>query len=184
MIEAAEAAKKAGLKFIFTTTLTKYNIGQLDGLIETAKKYDTFVAFQPLKKLCRGAEGIEGLYPDSDEFKKAISKLVDYKKTSLGSLRNSLVGLHHIYNWPRYGKLKCWAGKVFCIIDTEGTLWPCDRISYDQELPNCLHTDFKKALAVLPEVKCAGCGFCGVLELNFLMALKFGTMGSILKVTQ
>jgi MoaA/NifB/PqqE/SkfB family radical SAM enzyme len=182
-IEAAEAAKKAGLKFIFTTTLTKYNIGQLDGLIETAKKYGTFVAFQPLKKLCRGAEGIEELYPDSDEFKKAISKLVDYKKTSLGSLRNSLVGLRHIYNWPRYGKLKCWAGKVFCIIDTEGTLWPCDRISYDQKLPNCLRTDFKKALAVLPEVKCAGCGFCGVLELNFLMALKFGTIGSILKVT-
>ena len=184
VIEAAEAAKKAGLKFIFTTTLTKYNIGQLDGLIETARKYNTFVAFQPLKKLCGGAEGIEGLYPSPVEFKKAISKLIAYKKAPRGSLRNSLIGLHHIYNWPSYGKLKCWAGKVFCMIDAEGTLWPCDRISYDQKLPNCLQTSFKNAMAVLPDVKCAGCGFCGVLELNFLMALKFGTVGSILKVTR
>jgi len=116
------------------------------------------------------------------DFKKAIGRLIELKKKGGSHLRNSLIGLYHVYNWPKYKKLRCWAGKIFCIIDTDGTVMPCDRISYSTKLPNCREVGFSKALLSLPEVCCSGCGFCGVLELNFIMSFKIGTLESILNV--
>lgn len=181
-MEAAKAAKINNINFIFTTTLTKYNIKQIDFFLGIAKEHDTLVAFQPIKSLYRGVKDISQLSPDVYEFKQSINKLIKYKKMKNLHFRNSLIGLKHIYNWPHYEKLKCWAGKIFCIIDTDGTLCPCDRIFYNTELPNCLKNNFKEAFFSLPEVLCSGCGFCGVLELNLLMALRFGTVRSILDV--
>jgi len=181
-MEAAKSAKINRIPFIFTATLTRYNINSVDFLVKVAQKYNTLIAFQPLKDLYMGIKGIGHLSPDQNEFKKAINQLISIKKKGNPYLRNSLAGLYHIYNWPHYNKLRCWAGKVFCIIETDGTLLPCDRISYSTQLPNCLESGFGQAFSKLPEVYCSGCGFCGVLELNFLMGLKFGTVESILKI--
>jgi MoaA/NifB/PqqE/SkfB family radical SAM enzyme len=181
-IEAAEAAKTNKIRFIFTTTLTKYNLNSIDFLISLSGKYNTLVAFQPFKDLFKVEKASAHLYPQAEEFKKAVSKLIAIKKSGNTHLRNSLLGLYHIYNWPRYNNLTCWAGKIFCIIETDGTLLPCDRISYNTKLPNCLEKGFIEALLSLPEVHCQGCGFCGTLELNFTMSLRLGAIKSILKV--
>jgi MoaA/NifB/PqqE/SkfB family radical SAM enzyme len=181
-IAAAEAAKEKKLRFIFATTLTRFNIGEIDFLLETAKRFDTLVAFQPLKKLYRGVVDVSGLVPEEEDYKRAVRKLIGEKKNGNPHLRNSLIGLRHIAHWPRYPKLKCWAGKIFCILNTDGTLMPCDRIAYTSPLPNCLQSGFAGAFSKLSEVACSGCGFCGVLELNFLMSFRLGTMGSVLKV--
>jgi MoaA/NifB/PqqE/SkfB family radical SAM enzyme len=181
-IEAAESAKRNKISFIFTTTLTKYNINSIDFLIGLAEKYNTLVAFQPFKDLYRGEKDSPHLYPGAEEFKKIVTKLIAIKKSGNSHLRNSLLGLYHIYNWPKYNKLKCWAGKIFCIIETDGTLLPCDRISYNTKLPNCLEKGFTEALSSLPEVQCGGCGFCGTMELNFTMSLRLGVIKSIIEV--
>ena len=183
-IEAAEAARGNNLNFIFTTTLTKYNIKHIDFIMKIAEKYNTLIAFQPLKNLYRGVEDISKFLPTPDDYRQAISKLINLKKKNNPYLRNSLAGLLHIYNWPNYKKLACWAGKIFCVIDTDGTLYPCDRVSYNNNklLPNCLGSSFEQSFLNLPNVYCSGCGFCGVLELNFLMALRIGTIKSILNV--
>ena len=179
---AAEAAKANGLRFIFSTTLTKYNIKEIDFLLETAKKFDTLVAFQPLKSLYRGVKDVNVLASEKKDYEAAILKLIDHKKKGNSHLRNSLIGLQHIYRWPNYPDLECWAGRIFCILNTNGTLMPCDRIAYSSQLPNCLESGFKKAFLELPKVRCGGCGFCGVLELNFLMSFKFGTLQSIYSI--
>lgn len=179
---AAEAAHAQGLNFIFTTTLTKYNINYIDFIVSLARQLGTFVAFQPIKNLYRGVQDVTELLPQKDDFKGAIKALVALKKKKSSCLRNSLTGLSHISGWPLYPALKCWAGKIFCIIDTDGTVLPCDRINYHGALPNCLKQSFHECLQALPDVNCSGCGFCGVLELNLLMALRWGSLGSILNV--
>lgn len=181
-VEAAGAAKKNNLNFIFTTTLTKQNIKQIEFLVKIAEEYDTLVAFQPLKSLYRGVKDISAISPGQSEFKRAIDKLIEFKKKGNPHLRNSLRGLYHIYNWPKYRTIKCWAGRIFCIIESDGTLFPCDRIFYNSKLPNCIETSFKDAFLSLPDVHCDGCGFCGALELNFLMALKPGSIKSIFSI--
>ena len=182
-IKAIELAKANGIRVSMATTITKDNIKHLDFVLELAKKHEIKVAFQPLKPLYRGVddEAMKEIYPPIDEYKRQIAKLIELKANGYSRyMRNSLIGLRHIYDWPNFPKLKCSAGKLFCIIDTDGSLYPCDRITYEEQAPNCFEVGVKKALNSLPEVKCGGCGFCGSLELNFLFNFKFGTLKEVL----
>jgi len=182
-IRAIEAAKAAGIRVSIATTITRHNVAHLGYILELARKYDIRAAFQPLKPLYRGVGGEEmkELYPPLDEYRRQIEKLIALKANgSAGYMRNSLIGLRHVAGWPAYPELECSAGKLFCIIDTDGTFYPCDRVSYDTELPNCFETGVEKALKAAPGVKCGGCGFCGSLELNFLYNFRLGTLKEVL----
>lgn len=181
-IKTIEIAKKNKIKVTLATTLTKYNIDHLDFILKLAGKYNTLAAFQPLKKLSRGVSEMKDLYPEKERYRKAIERLIDLKRSGNRNMRNSLLGLKHIYYWPDYPVLKCSAGKLFCIIETNGDLYPCDRVQYKNRLPNCLDLGFKEAFMSLPDVFCSGCGFCGSLELNFLLAFRFGVVNSVLRL--
>lgn len=183
VLRAIEITQAKGIKTIFTTTLTKYNIGYLLHILKIAKSLNTLVAFQPLKQYNRGAENLEAIMPEEKEYKRAIAGLIALRKKGNKYMRNSLYELNHIYHWPRYKHLECWAGKIFCMIGSKGELYPCDRIQYETDLPNCVALGFKKAFDSLPYVfHCEGCGFCGTSELNFLLSLKLGILGTIKKI--
>lgn len=179
VINAATAAKEKGIRFSFATTLTRYNIDSIDFLLETAERFGTIIAFQPLKLLYRGVDDIDSIAPSRDKYKKAIKRIIYAKKRGNKHIRNSLIELDHIINWPDYKKLRCWAGRIFCMINTDGDVYPCDRPHYDVRLPNCTEIGLNDALMGLPEVSCRGCGFCGTLELNLLTAFKVSVLDSI-----
>jgi MoaA/NifB/PqqE/SkfB family radical SAM enzyme len=183
VLQAIKAAQDSKVKTIFTATLTKYNISHLSFIMETARKYNTLVAFQPLKRLSKGLEHLEDVMPEEKEYKQAVSGLIALKRSGDESMRNSLYELEHIYHWPHYKNLRCWAGWVFCMIGVYGELYSCDRVQYKADLPNCVSLGFKKAFDNLPlTINCEGCGFCGTLELNFLLSLKLGIIGTIRKI--
>lgn len=182
-VRALEIARERGIKASIATTITKHNVSRLGYILALAEQYGTKAAFQPLKKLYRGVEQMEGISPDEAEYRKAVGALIDEKKNGNPHMRNSLIGLEHIYNWPKYPAVECTAGKLFCIIDTDGTMLPCDRISYREQLPNCFEAGAAEAMRRLPEARCSGCGFCGSLELNFLAALRPGTISEVLWLT-
>ena len=182
-IKAIEAAKAAGIRVSIATTITRHNVGHLDFILGLAKRYGIRAAFQPLKPLYRGVGGeqMKELYPPPEEYRRQVTRLAELKADGCaGYMRNSLIGLRHIQGWPDYPRLDCSAGKLFCIIDTDGTLYPCDRVSYSGKLPNCFEIGVEKALNSAPPVKCGGCGFCGSLELNFLYNFRLGTLKEVL----
>lgn len=203
VISAAEAAQKQGIKFTFCTTLTRYNLTEytsrkakfnlssIEFMVNLARKYKTMVAFQPLKTIYRGVKNISALYPTEEEWKKAIKELRILKKKYPKNIRNSFSLIDHIQNWPRYKKIPCWAGKIFCIIDVNGDVVPCDRVDYPtphkasrgtvltERIPNAVKLGFKEAFKRMPEARCSGCGFCGSMELNFLLSLKLGVLGEV-----
>ncbi|MFH2203759.1 MAG: radical SAM protein [Elusimicrobiota bacterium] len=181
---AVETAQKHGIKVTLATTLTRHNIAHLDFLLDLARRRGTVIAFQPLKRLYRGVKEMGDLYPSKEEFGRAVEGLIRRKREGGDAMRNSLIGLEHIRRWPDYPELECSAGKLFCIVETNGDLYPCDRIKYPEALPNCLELGFREAFAQLPETQCSGCGFCGALELNFLMAFKLGTVGSVWRLVK
>ncbi|MFH1441759.1 MAG: radical SAM protein [Candidatus Omnitrophota bacterium] len=184
-INAASCAQTNKIFFIFTTTLTKFNIKYIDDILAIAKKFNTIVAFQPLKEIeYKNTTGkLDSIEPLESLFKQTINKLISYKKQNNFLLRNSLRGLHHIYNWPQYEKLKCWGGKIFCMIAANGEISPCDRLKYDTKIPNCAEVGFKEAFNNLPDLPpCSGCGFCGTIELNYLMAFKLDILHLIRKI--
>jgi len=150
--------------------------------LNVAKRFNTIVAFQPLKQLYRGVDNITDMAPDRESYQRAVNRLLAAKLSGNKNIRNSVPGLRHILHWPRYERLVCRAGKIFCIIDTNGDICPCDRIRYEHPLPNITEPDIAAALRRLPEVRCSGCGFCGSLELNYLMSFRTGILSSIKKI--
>jgi MoaA/NifB/PqqE/SkfB family radical SAM enzyme len=183
-VSALEATTSYGIKTVITTTITKYNINHLDHIIDLAKKYNCFVAFQPVKKMVYSRVEVDNLLPDIEEYRQAIQKLINLKLSGNGYMRNSLAGLKHIYYFPNYPKLKCAAGRLFMIIDVDGTVYPCDRVDYEYKgsLPNYKEVGLKNAINMLPEVNCSGCGFCGALELSFLLNFKLNGITTIPKL--
>ncbi len=173
-VDAAEALYKERRNFTFCTTITKYNIDTLDFMVELARKYETMVAFQPLKTIYRGVKDMNDIYPSPEDWERAMRTLRGLKRKYPENIRNSELLLDHIESWPKYGKFTCYSGKAFAIIDVDGSLVPCDRVDYPREnTPSILEFGFEKAWSILPEAKCSGCGFCGACELNFLLEGNF-----------
>jgi len=155
-------------------------------MLRLAKKYNSFVAFQPLKVMYKGIKDLGPISPTKTQFKKTITFIKKMKNNPKWKnyMRNSTKGLEHIGDWPKYKKLKCNAGDIFLIIMPNGDVVPCDRIkdTYKEGIPNYLDVGMKEAFENLPSVKCAGCGFCGALELNYISNLKKGGISEIQRV--
>ncbi|MDP8252977.1 MAG: radical SAM protein [Candidatus Kaelpia aquatica] len=183
LMKSVRIAQKNGIKISFACTITKYNIEHLEYLVDLARSLNTFVAFQPLKLNVKHALDLKNIYPEKNVYHDKIKRLISLKYgCSSKHIRNSIAMLDHIYRWPNYEQLKCAAGHLFCIIDSDGTVLPCDRISYNENLPNIANTSFKEAFKLLPPVVCNGCGFCGSLELSFLLRHKWLILKTIQKV--
>lgn len=172
-MEAADACREAGIKYSFACTLTSHSIPFVEYVRSLAESRNTIAAFQPVKKLYRGLENLDGLAPDPDAVKKAVDNLIELKRAGHGGIRNSIAGLYHIRNWPVYEKVRCAAGRLFVIVNLNGTVTPCDRMAYN-DLPNAYVSGFQNAINELPAFKpCGGCGFAGSLELSYLMNFNF-----------
>jgi len=184
VIHAADVLKEANVKFTFACTITKHNVDHLDHVLEMAQKHDTMAAFQPLKELYRGVENIDGISPDIEKYRAAVRMLIEKKQKGNKHIRNSQRGLFHILKWPDYNHLQCGGGNIFCMIETDGRVTPCDRLGYNVTLPSALEMGFVGAFDNLPPIECNGCGFCGALELNYILDMKFDVIPVVDRISK
>ncbi len=170
-IAAADLAHRRLRKFTFAATITRRNVQHIEDLMDIARSYGTVIAFQPVKALYHGVETVDRIAPDPAAMRRVIAKLIDEKRRGNPHIRNSMAELNHIRNWPNYPALTCGAGRIFVMLNPDGTVMPCDRVSYTGELPTFPEVGLAEAISKLPEVHCSGCGFCGSLSLNLLYSL-------------
>lgn len=183
LMRAVEAARENNIRFSFAATISKDNVNHLDYILDLAKKNNTFAAFQPLAKLYECAGDVRGLFPDIKEYQRAVDSLIAEKKKNPYFIRNSIQGLEYIKQWPDYkNKIKCFAGRAFFMINTDGCVTPCDRVHFDEDLPSCKELSLQSALELLPKVECESCGFCGTQEINMLLGLDVRVLKTIRKV--
>ncbi|MFC1699049.1 radical SAM protein [Candidatus Omnitrophota bacterium] len=178
--DSAKWAKRNKINFVFCCTLTGYNADYVEDVLKLAEDFATQVRFQPLKDIryLKYSNFVDNndpkLIPSRAQYRAALDTLIKYSRKKSPVLSNSHQALRHIYNWPEYPKLKCWAGKLFCMINPAGEVSPCDRLFYKANLPNCAEMPFENAVKNLPDLpSCDGCGFLGSLALNYLMNFKF-----------
>jgi len=173
-VSAARAVRNIGVPLIFTTTMTKYNLDKIDYLVNLAREYDAMVAFQPFKVMYKGVSAENGLLPNPAEMRLAINRIIELKKVYPKNIRNTMLSLEHIINWPKFSFVKCRAGQIFFIINPDGTLLPCDRADgyTHTNFPNLKNMSINEAINGLPTVICNGCGFLGALELNYIASFK------------
>ena len=167
VLEALTAATARGIRTVLVATITRHNVFCLDHVLELARRHGVMAAFQPLKPNYKGFRGAGDLLPDPEAMLRAVDGLRAARRAGGGAfMRNSMPALDHIASWPHYSPMRCWAGRIFCVVGADGTLFSCDRTVQEKPLPSCLELGLRGALARLPELACDGCGFCGAMELN------------------
>lgn len=171
------------------TVLTKHNVDSIDFILECARKYGFLATFQLLHHNDRLSRNQGELLPDAASYKRAIEKLIAEKKKR-APIGSSLKYLYHILYWPDYNiptypyrihDLKCWAGKLYCNVDTDGSIYPCSLLVDKIGSLNFLEVGFKEAFENLQQNSCRGCMASCFTEYNYIYSLDIGTIVEWLK---
>ena len=189
VIEATEAAQRVGIKVRFAATLNKLNLNYVEDLIKTAHQYNTIVTFQPMEGYQLGSKIKNPLVPEKDQFREAVKKVLDYKRSHQyqNSIGNSLGGLNYILDYPKVPHLECAFGRIAFRIEPDGAMGPCALLNSKK-----LSVDLRKAKIediertfnniFLPNTKCS-CGFCCQrIELNHIWNLKMQSLFEVARL--
>jgi len=194
LMKAIKIARREKIQVWTTTTLTKNNIGQIDFILKKSHELDFFTNFQLIHHPPSVAGNTDWLIPQREEYQKAISKLIENKQKKNSRIINSKEYLQILLDWPDYYKpcyssrenkfkknIKCWAGRLFCHIDSNGDLYACHQHLKEIEIPNILKEGFSKAFMNLPKVDCEICLAGDYLEYNLLFSLKIKAIYNIFR---
>lgn len=193
LIDAIKAAKKHKLKIWTTTVLTKKNSNSksINFILKEAKKNDFLANFQPLyfintqlDKHPHLAKVKSEMIMSDSKYRDVIRKLIKEKKggspvaSSYGFLKYLLnwENFNQIYSKERKGNVKCWAGKLHCYIDTDGSLYPCgDSVGRVKAL-KVQDVGVNKAFESVSKIPCKSCIIGCDLEQNLIFSLNLKTI--------
>lgn len=171
-IAAADLLKKHNLKLAFSATISKYNLNDIDFLIDLAREYKASVSFQPATLKVLYGERENAVIASDSEHKEFIRLLIERKKgRGKAIVSNSLLCLKALANWPKPHRIKCASGRISCRIDSNGDIWICNRISKTANF-NCLDLGVGRAFDLLPKIFCNECYCAQRVEANLLYSLK------------
>lgn len=176
-IKGIKVAKKAGLKVWTITTLTKFNNkSSIDHILSLARKYKLLTTFQVMHHNVSLAGNKQTMYAVNEKYKDLIRKLISEKKKG-APIVTSLKFLRYLLKWEDYSIncsrkkvrfTKCFAGKLFCNVDTDGTVYPCVNKIGSFKGKNIRDVGFKKAFKYAKDNNCNSCTASGVMEFNFM----------------
>lgn len=178
---------------VFTiTVLTKENIGHIDFILQKAKDMGFSTTFQlPHHSKSLASDKELALLPENDDYRSAIQLLVERKRSGY-PIVSSYQYLRYILDWSDYRAytspdrkgLTCWAGKLYCNVDTDGTLYPCSGMVGEMPATNYLDAGFKEAFANMGKPECRSCIASCFTEYNFMHAFQPAVILNWLKYTR
>ncbi len=169
VMEAAGAAKKNNVRLAFATVLTRHNLGAVEFLLETAKRFGTNVIFQPATQLILGGKDPNPVVPPCRDYRRVVEFLIEEKKRRDSVIANSVAGLKHLYNWPTPKYIRCASGIISCRIEPNGDVLYCSREEHTFEVSNCVRDGFLNAFYNLKPIRCGNCWCASRVELNLAM---------------
>lgn len=189
-LNAIRAARSSGVLVFTITVITKNNIDDIDYVLETAKEH----GFACIFNLLHGAEifpGINDMLPTKNQYRRAILKIIKKKREGYPVVL-SYKALRHLLKWEDYKKVcvfggsdkrGCLAGKLFCNIDTDGTLSACDISKHFSEKIDVIKYGFRGAWLMLGDEKlpCSSCACSALTDYNNMLLPDVGTVGSWLR---
>jgi MoaA/NifB/PqqE/SkfB family radical SAM enzyme len=156
------------------TVLTKYNIDSVDFIIQKAKEYGFQTMFQvPYHPAGIGSRN--DIFAKPAEYQRVFRYLIDLKRGN-APIISSTNYLRIVAQWPFFpattnkdsfnGHLKCWAGELFCNIDTNGDMYPCSPMIDGSSPLNILDKSFKDCFMELSTPPCRMCLSACSVEAN------------------
>ena len=184
VIKGIRLANRNKIPVVTYTVLTKYNIDQIDFILNKAEELNFKASFLYLLDEPATKKNIYGFFPDKSEYKETIKKLIGYKKSGKPVL-NSLGCLKYMYGLPYpMKKIECWAGKLHIYIASDGSIYSC-----------CSKRQHKKNRKTFPDIslkesfrdlyidggECKYCLFPGLFERNKIFSLNPEAILGVLK---
>lgn len=166
------------------TVLTRHNIQHVDWILDEADRRGFVPTFQVLHH--NELFGInDELRPSAEEYAQVLRYLAEQKRR--GRRIGTSVGcFEHLAAWKDYqrntspegglGWKKCWGGKFFVNIDTNGDLYPCSLTVGELPAPNALELGFAEAYRQVAPPPCQSCLATCYSEYNLLFSLNFRTI--------
>jgi len=174
------------------TVLTKYNIDSADFIVEKAKEYGFKTMFQ-VPYHPQGISSLIDVRAKAEEYKKVFKHLIELKDKGAPVI-SSRRYLNAVAKWPFFpetthhekiaGIPKCWAGKLFCNIDTNGDMYPCSPMIGRMSPVNFLDKGFRKTFESLQELPCRSCLSACCLEANLVFSFDLSSISEWLKNTR
>ncbi len=187
-LAAIKCAKKSGLVVHTNTVLNKSNLNSIDYILNLAKTNHFLAEFNLLIGYLSDKSRLTLKASDRD-LKKAIEKIIDYKKRGFPILMSEKAYRYSL-NWPSYEieeirdkepdfkYLKCFAGKYFCVIDTDGKVYACPHLIGKVKAVDCYQNRFKEAFNNLLVHDCKACYQAYHNEFNLLFNLDISVIAN------
>ena len=193
VIKGIEVAKKAGLKVWTITTLTRFSDeNSINHVLSLAKKYNSLTTFQILHHNVSLAGDKQSMYAVNEKYRDLIKKLISEKRKG-APIVTSLKFLKYLLEWRDYSKnsspkrarfTRCFAGKLFCNIDADGTVVPCVNKLGTFKGKNIRDVGFKKSFEYAKDPDCNSCTASGVMEFNFIHSFNIPVIINWLKYSR
>jgi len=158
VMRAVDSLRSNNIKFKFVTVISKFNLDEIDFLLDLADKLNSSVLFQPgIRKKLYSQENNETSPDNIKAYKEAIKKII-LRKYQKRKVANSFSALNHLLHWPYTKKILCPGGRIMCCIRNDGQVTVCSRVN-GTNFPrnNCLEKGFRKAFFDLPSYNCKEC---------------------------
>ncbi|MFH1511435.1 MAG: radical SAM protein [Candidatus Woesearchaeota archaeon] len=183
LMQAFEACKRNKINLLTITVLNKYNLQDIDFVLEHAKKYGFKCNFHLL-------QGGWDFYPKEEQYRQALNHIITGKKQG-APVAMSLRSLKYLLEWSDYKKFftrkqisgfKCYAGKLFFNINSDGTIAGCDVLSNMYSNPNCVDLGLVNACRLVDTRECKACTCVATIEYSNMFGLKPDVIIDWLKV--
>jgi len=191
VMAAIECAYKNRVPLYTNTVLHKNNLDDIDFVLGIARHYDFFAEFNLSIDSFSGSQSQESHKADDAEIKKALEKLIRYKKQGYNILF-SQKAFEYALIWPTYTKeaffdnppdfkhAACTAGKYFCVIDTNGDVYPCPHLIDKIKTKNA-KDGFHNAFSGLDKHDCKACYQVYHNEFNLLFNFDWAVIYNYIK---
>lgn len=171
-----KAAKSLNLPLHTVCVITKNNINSIDYIIHLAKEMGFTAEFNITCGLL--SENDTTYTAKTDEYKGAVTKIIEYKKKNYPILFSSH-SYEFVLNWlNKYNQriffdnvpgalsyVPCYSGRLECFIDADGSLYPCYQLIGRYPAENIKEVGFRMAWNNLNKnIQCKTC--CSVCSVE------------------
>ncbi|MDD5630055.1 MAG: radical SAM protein [Elusimicrobia bacterium] len=169
------------------TVLTRHNLAGIDFVLDAARRYGFLATFQLLHHNDALGRNLDRLLPPAAEYRAAIAKLIAEKRRG-APIASTLKYLRHILRWADYSRptlaeaapaVPCLAGRLYCNVDTDGTVYPCSLLVDQVPARSFLDEGFARAFAFAGGQRtCTSCIASCFNEYNRLYSLDCATIAA------
>ena len=186
---AIKMAREKGIKVHLNMVLNKYNLEDIDYVLDLAKVYGLKVEFNIIIPNIFGKGlALEKFKPADEDLKRALLQIISKKKSGEPVLFSSAAYQSVLHYWNEFvaeypsqnslekGIPECPAGKFFALIDADGVLWACPHLIGKIPALNALKEGVAKAWDLAGKHSCQSCYQVYHHEFSLLIRLHPATL--------